>query len=152
MNKIILAAAAIALFIACNGNKTADTASADTITANVDTAAAQADTTSAPAMVFEQPKYDFGMVHEGEKVSYQFKFKNTGKSPLIISSAMASCGCTVPDYPKTPVAPGQEGVISVVFNSANQSGKQSKTITITSNSIPPVTEVYLTGEVQKANK
>lgn len=134
------------LFIACNNNKTATDAS------QKDTLAVQTDSTSAAAITFEQTTYDFGQVNEGEKVSYQFKFKNTGKSPLIISNAMASCGCTVPDYPKTPVAPGQDGLISVVFNSANQSGKQNKIITISSNAVPPITEVYLTGEVKKINK
>ena len=142
----MLAGAIIALFIACNSNKTA------TDTSQKDTVAVQIDSTSAAAITFEQITYDFGQVNEGDKVSYQFKFKNTGKSPLIISNAMASCGCTAPDYPKTPVAPGQDGLISVLFNSANQSGKQNKIITITSNAVPPISEVYLTGEVKKVNK
>jgi len=141
----MLAGVIISLFIACNNTKTATNSKEDTL-------AVQTDTTSVAAIVFEQATYDFGQVNEGEKVSYQFKFKNTGKSPLIISNAMASCGCTVPDYPKTPIAPGQEGSINVVFNSTNQSGKQNKVITITSNAVPPITEVYLTGEVKKVNK
>lgn len=146
MNRILLTAAAITLFVACNSNKTT------TGTKEEAAVVTAADTTSAPVITFEQTTYDFGQVTDGEKVSYEFKFKNTGKSPLIISNALASCGCTVPDYPHTPIAPGANGVISVVFNSAGKPGKQSKVITLTSNAVPPTTEIYLTGNVKQANK
>ena len=141
----MLAGAMIALFIACNNRGAADTSkiAEDTV---------QTDSTAAPVITFENTTYDFGSVNDGEKVSYAFKFKNTGKSPLIISNAIASCGCTVPDYPRTPIVPGGEGVISVVFDSTGKPGKQSKTITLTSNTLPPTTDLYLTGEVKQANK
>ena len=86
-------------------------------------------------------------MNEGDKVSYEFKFKNVGKSPLIISSASASCGCTVPDYPKAPIAPGGEGVISVVFNSEGRPGMQNKIVTVTANTIPQYTELNILGSV-----
>jgi hypothetical protein len=145
MNRIVLTVAVIALFIACNNSKTATGAKGDSTTTKTDA-------TSAPVITFEQTTYDFGEVTDGEKVSYEFKFKNTGKTPLIISNAMASCGCTVPDYPHVPIAPGANGVISVVFNSTGKPGKQSKVITLTSNAVPPTTELYLTGNVKQANK
>lgn len=108
---------------------------------------AAVDTANAPVFKFEKEVYDFGLVNEGEKVTYDFKFKNTGNSPLIISSATASCGCTVPDYPKQPIAPGEEGVISVVFNSEGRPGVQNKIVTVTANTIPSLTELSILGSV-----
>ncbi|HRD39901.1 MAG TPA: DUF1573 domain-containing protein, partial [Bacteroidia bacterium] len=70
-----------------------------------------------PEIKFEEEEHDFGRITQGEKVSYAFKFKNIGKGNLIIASAAGSCGCTVPEFPKEPVLPGQEGKINVVFNS-----------------------------------
>ena len=102
----------------------------------------------APAMTFEKAEYNFGEINQGDKVSYTFKFKNTGKAPLIISNARASCGCTVPEWPKEPVAPGASGKIDVVFNSAGKSGQQTKSITITTNiADEPQQQVYLKGMV-----
>ena len=105
------------------------------------------DTANAPVFKFEKEVYDFGLVNEGDTVKYNFKFKNVGKSPLIISSATASCGCTVPDYPKEPIAPGEEGVISVVFNSTGRPGIQNKTVTVTANTTPGYTELNILGSV-----
>src|SRR3954470_24896484 len=64
-----------------------------------------------PDMSFGDTAHDFGLIHEKEIVSYDFPFTNTGKSPLIISSASGSCGCTVPDYPQDPIAPGKTGIV-----------------------------------------
>lgn len=90
-----------------------------------------------PAITFERTEFDFGRIYEGEKVKYNFKFTNTGNSDLIITSAKGSCGCTVPDYPKTPIKAGEGGSISVEFNSAGRKGQQNKTITISTNAQPP---------------
>lgn len=101
-----------------------------------------------PAMTFEKSEYNFGEINQGDKVSYTFKFQNTGNAPLIISNARASCGCTVPEWPKEPVAPGASGKIDVVFNSAGKSGQQTKSITITTNiEDQPQQQVYLKGMV-----
>ena len=97
----------------------------------------------------ENDSYDFGQIKEGEKVEYEFKFTNTGDSPLIISNVQASCGCTTPEYSKNPIAPGDEGMVKVVFNSAGQVGKQHKIVTVTSNSTSPNTLLHLRGEVKK---
>ena len=93
--------------------------------------------------------YDFGTVKEGEKVEHEFRFTNTGSSPLIISNVQASCGCTTPEYSKNPIAPGDQGLVKVVFNSAGQLGKQHKVITVTSNSASTNTLLHLRGEVKK---
>jgi hypothetical protein len=89
-----------------------------------------------PQIMFEEEEHDFGRITQGEKVSFAFKFKNTGKSNLIISSAAGSCGCTVPEYPKEPILPGQEGRINVVFSSEGKSGMQEKTVTMVTNCQP----------------
>lgn len=135
------------LFVACNSRT--DTSSAmNSDSVGNEVSAAKTDTINAPVMSFENISHDFGQVTAGEKVSYNFKFKNTGKSPLIISNALASCGCTVPDYPRYPVEPGKEGAISVIFDSAGKSGIQDKVITLTSNTVPSTTQLHLTGEVK----
>ena len=87
----------------------------------------------APVMTFEKTEHDFGTITQGDKPSYSFTFKNTGASDLVISNAVGSCGCTVPDYPKQPVKPGESGKIKVSFNSSGKNGRQQKTVTITTN-------------------
>lgn len=87
-----------------------------------------------PVMAFGKTTHDFGTINEGDKVTYTFTFTNTGKSDLLISNAVGSCGCTVPEYPKTPIKPGQSDKIKVSFNSAGKSGNQQKTVTIATNS------------------
>ena len=100
-------------------------------------------------MSFTEETYDFGTVSEGDKVEHIYKFKNSGNEPLIISNAQGSCGCTVPQWPKEPIAPGKTGEIKVVFDSKGKAGKQSKTVTITANTEPATTTINITGEVLK---
>ncbi len=127
--------------VACNQSKSTDTANAEGATTTVNA--------NAPVMKFELENQDFGKVKAGDKVTREFKFTNTGKSPLIISSATASCGCTVPEWPKAPVQPGEGGVIKVTFDSANKEGLQDKQITVTANTNPAQNIVHLVGEVLK---
>ena len=110
-------------------------------------AATTANAATAPVMKFEKESHDFGKIKQGDKVSYDFKFTNNGKSPLIITDAVASCGCTTPEWPKTPIKPGESGLIKVVFNSAGKTGLQDKQITITANTVPAQNMVHLIGEV-----
>ena len=148
MKKIILSIACLVVLASCNNQKaTEGTSAADS---KETSEIAVADTANAPAFKFEKEVYDFGQIKEGEKVTYDFKFRNIGKSPLIISSATATCGCTIPEYPKEPVAPGAEGIIRVVFNSAGKSGMQNKIVSITANTIPSLTEVNILGMVMAA--
>ncbi len=86
-----------------------------------------------PIMTLNKTEHDFGTITEGDKPSYSFTFKNTGASDLIISNAVGSCGCTVPEYPKQPVKPGESGKITVSFNSSGKNGRQQKTVTLTTN-------------------
>ncbi len=91
--------------------------------------------------------YNFGKVTDGEKVEYNYRFKNTGDKPLVVTNATASCGCTVPQKPEKPILPGETGFIKVVFDSKGRVGAAHKTITVTSNAHPGFPELLLTGEV-----
>lgn len=149
MKKIILSLACIAILASCN-NQASEQATGDSTvaaTTAVDGGSAPAD---APAFKFVKETFDFGQITDGEKVSYDFKFTNVGKSPLIITSATATCGCTVPDYPKTPIAPGAEGVVRVVFDSTGKPGMQNKVVTITANTVPEITQLNILGNVVNA--
>ncbi len=97
---------------------------------------------------YESDKFNFGVVDEGEVVKHMFKFKNTGKEPLVISNAKGSCGCTVPTWPKEPVPPGGIGEIKVEFNSKGKPGPQSKRVTVTANTNPSETYLEISGEVK----
>jgi len=108
---------------------------------------AAVDTASMPVMKFDTTIHNFGKITQGEKVTYDFKFTNTGKSPLIITDARASCGCTIPQWPHTPVKPGENANIHVVFDSGTKNGLQDKQITITANTNPAENRVHLIGEV-----
>jgi len=88
---------------------------------------------NAPVMTFENRNFDFGTIKENDVVSTVFNFKNTGKTDLIITNAHASCGCTIPNWPKEPIKPGETGVIKVKFNSKGKKNKQHKTVTLETN-------------------
>lgn len=101
-----------------------------------------------PEFKFDKESHDFGTITEGEKVSYTYSFKNVGKSELVITRARASCGCTVPEYTKEPIAPGEEGEVEITFNSANRKGKQYKKVTLYANTQPNTKELTFTADVQ----
>jgi Protein of unknown function (DUF1573) len=106
------------------------------------------DTTQMAAITFAEPEFNFGNVKEGEVVSHKFKFTNTGKAPLTILECRASCGCTVPEWPKTPIPPGGTGEISAKFNTDGKHEKQAKTIFVTANTHPNETHLTLKGFVK----
>ncbi len=91
--------------------------------------------------------YNFGQVVDGEKVEYNFRFKNSGIKPLIVQNVSASCGCTVPQKPEEPIAPGQIGFIKVIFDSKGRVGSTNKDVTVVSNAYPEFPVMRLTGEV-----
>jgi hypothetical protein len=103
-------------------------------------------------IVFREYEHNFGKVSEGEKISYVFTFENKGTSDIVISSATASCGCTVPKYDKKPVPPGSTGNLEVVFDTSGRSGMQTKTVTVKSNAKTPVVLVKITAEVVQSDK
>ena len=96
--------------------------------------------------------YDFGKVADGGIVEYNYRFKNTGTKPLVISNATASCGCTVPEKPEQPIQPGETGFIKVKFDSKGRVGTAHKSITVLSNAQPGFPELKLSGEVTEKIK
>jgi len=100
-----------------------------------------------PVMTFAQTEHDFGRIIEGEKVVYRFKFTNTGKSELLISTVSTSCGCAVAEYPRNIVKPGEEGSLKVTFDSQGRKGTQHKVITILANTQPNKTQLRIKATV-----
>lgn len=113
----------------------------------VDAGDGTVDTSAVARMTFTESTFEFGDVSQGEVVQHEFTFTNTGAQPLLITDARSTCGCTVPSYPKHPVAPGAEAVISVAFDTKNKSGRQSKPVTLTANTYPATTTIYVAGTV-----
>lgn len=93
-----------------------------------------------PVIEFDQKEYDFGEIVEGSIAEGIFKITNKGKTDLVITSARASCGCTVPDWPKEAIKPGETADLKFSFSSAGRVGKQNKSITLRTNT-EKVTEV-----------
>ncbi len=151
------------LLVACKNDTATESAEAVPATpeANVATPTASPLNNNEPAvpagpittLKFDETEFDFGMVMEGEKVVHEYKFTNTGDEPLIISNAKGSCGCTVPDWPREPIAPGESNVIKVQFDSKNKGkvggGLQSKRVTITANTDPVNSYLTIKGKVDK---
>ncbi|MEJ8802492.1 DUF1573 domain-containing protein [Pontibacter sp. H249] len=164
-NLILAASFAVAIFAAgCDNNTGSDnvteseaTATEATTTApvvenpNVAGSEGVVASENAPVISFAETSYDFGTVKQGEVVEHTFKFTNTGKSPLIIESATATCGCTVPKSPDMPIAPGETGEIKVNFNSTGKAGMQAPVITVRANTVPNITQVTLKGTVEANN-
>ena len=105
-----------------------------------------------PTIAFVEEFHDFGEVQEGEVVEHTFTFTNEGEGPLIISNAQGSCGCTVPDWPRQPIAPGQKGQIKVSFNSTGRAGRQDKRVTLTTNAVPQSKVLNITSNVISNNQ
>lgn len=91
--------------------------------------------TDGPVITFTQTKHDFGNIKEGDIVKHTFTFKNSGTQALIVSDVKVTCGCTTPDFTRTPVAPNKTGFIVVQFNSTGKPGQNHKVITVVSNSV-----------------
>ena len=92
-----------------------------------------------PSFEWTATEHDFGTINENDVVTHTYTFKNTGESPLIIESVRPSCGCTAPNWTKTPIPVGGEGVIDVKFDSKGKKNAQNKTVTVTANTWPKQT-------------
>lgn len=146
MKNIVLIGVLSIGFMACNEDASSkiDTSKQKTRT---EVSLDQVDTQTDAQMDFEEIEWNFGEITQGESVEYAFKFTNTGTDPLIITSAKGSCGCTVPVWPREPVAPGESGVIDVKFNSKGKKGKQNKRVTLTTNMVPSKKILTVKGQV-----
>jgi len=161
MKKILIVLAAAITIASCKeADKTADTTSSATATTTTEattTATPSSTSTAAPTVDpatltkvewLDGMDKDFGKIEEGKTLEVSFRFKNVGDKPLVISNVSASCGCTVPETPKKPYAPGETGVIKASFNSAGKSGAQAKQVNVFANLEPAMTTLNFRVEVK----
>lgn len=139
----LVCASLLLLMVGCNAdtNKKQSTETANDKQSSVEGGVA--------AIEFDKTSHEFGQIVSGEKVSFAFRFKNTGNSPLVISNTRSGCGCTVGEYSKDPIAPGETGRVTVMFNSSGRSGFQSETIRIFTNAQPSEHLLRITAEVSR---
>ena len=146
---------ALCALVSCNNNGSKTTTNNDTgklpvsLVNNPHTANGM-DTVAAarkPTMDFQDTVHNFGVMQQEEVVEHDFTFTNNGKSPLIITSATGSCGCTVPDYPRDAVEPGKSAVMKVTFNSTGKMGHQEKSVTIHTNTLRNIHMLYIKADV-----
>ena len=101
---------------------------------------------------FEKLEHDFGKVRSGSKVSKNFSFKNTGDKAYVIQNAKGSCGCTVPEYPKKPISPGESGKIKVSYNPSKRiNGNQTNSVTLTGNTQPRKKKLKIKANVKSSS-
>jgi hypothetical protein len=103
--------------------------------------------TRMPKIEFEQTHHDFGKLIQGEKVSFTYKFKNTGNATLVISSVIPGCNCTVAQFTQTPVAQGESGSVTVNFNTETKKGLVNSSIVVQANTYPADTRLSFTANV-----
>ena len=150
MKNILFGILSLFLIVSCGdvAKKVEDNEQLSTdLVTNSKTAEVGAEEEGMPAFTFDKEEHDFGILIDGEKVTFSFRFTNSGDKPLIISNAKGSCGCTVPNYPKEPIAPGNSSYIDVTFDSKGRTGKQSKAVTITANTNPNTKVIRINSEV-----
>lgn len=147
MKKIfsILAFSAALMLAACNGNQTGVDTS---IIHNPNSAEGYNADEKMPIIKFEKQLHDFGNLTMGENISYSFKFTNVGNADLVINNCEATCGCTVPDFPKDVIAPGQSSYVTVAFRSADKAGQQLQEVTVVSNAHPSRTKLRIQANVR----
>lgn len=142
---VLISAIAFVMLVSCNSQNNNVNVLNDSIAGAVFT-----DKNAIPVITFTDDFHDFGNLSEGEIVSYAFKFKNTGKSVLVISNVATSCGCTVSSFPKQPVKPGEIATIDVKFDTKGKRGLQTKSITVIANTEPATTTLRIQASVAEA--
>jgi hypothetical protein len=138
----------LAALAACSGDQSKVPASV----VNVPNSASGVSKEGLPRMEFTKTEHDFGKVIQGERVTFAFKFRNTGDADLVIANISTTCGCTATDYPRTPIRPGEENTVKVTFDSAGKEGFQNKSITIAANTQPSTTVLYVKAMVFQPEK
>lgn len=105
-----------------------------------------------PIIKFTEEEHDFGTINEGDKAEHLYTFKNEGTAELFIIDAKPSCGCTIPEFTKSPVAPGATGEIKVIFDSTGKPGEQAKSITVVTNTKQGEYQLKFKAQVKPKNK
>lgn len=148
MKRFLISLIVIITLVSCNNNK--GKVSTDLVN-NPVTADGINKGASAPAIKFEKNEHDFGKILQGEQLSYTFKFKNTGNAPLIITSIEKTCGCTSPEYSKEPIKPGEEGKITITYDSKGHKGFQNKRLIVKTNTNPSESILRIKAQVENIN-
>jgi len=143
---LLLAVLSVFAFSSCKDNA-ADKVNEENVAAAADR---DAESGKFPIITFEESQHDFGTIDKGTHVEHIFKFKNTGEAPLMIVNAKSSCGCTVPEWTKEAIAPGNEGQLLVKFDGSGQN-QVSKTITLTTNTEAGTESLIIKAFVNAAN-
>lgn len=131
--KLITFISCITLLSACSQQSSDKKVPVDMIENPATASNPNAQSTNTTVMTFESLEHNFGDILEGQSVEKTYYFTNTGKNDLLIDRCDVTCGCTVPEFPKEPIAPGEKGQIKVVFNSSGKSGLNNKTVTVFAN-------------------
>ena len=137
----------IIVFILVSCNRKEDNSSVSTTIINIPLSADESKEVKLPKIEFEETTYNFGTLLQGEKIKHKFKFKNTGERDLIVYKAKGYCGCTVSEFPKQAISPGQSGEVLVEYNSAGYSGMQTNRISVLTNTKPPQTTLTINAMV-----
>lgn len=148
MRKIyfIIAIGFLVLSVGCSSNNTDKKLSGDVVK-NTKSADRGHKPWEGPKMTFIETEHDFGRIIQGEKIAFNYYFENTGDEDLVITKVTTSCGCTVGNYPKKPIKPGDDGKIEVVFDSKGKKGFQNKRATVLANTQPNHTALIIKGVV-----
>ena len=137
---------ALCLLVACNDGMTTDgQLSGDLVT--ISKSASESSDKQA-VITFDKTEHNFGTLLQGEVVTYSFHFTNSGNVPLLVSNVTTTCGCTIADYPREPIAPGKDGFIKATYDSKGHHGFQSRAITVSANTMPAQTVLRMKGEVK----
>jgi uncharacterized protein DUF1573 len=155
MNKVILSICCLLLSAGAVNAQSGNTPAATQTTMLPEQSRATTPQPAAPApdpnageFKFKEETHDYGEVPEGPLAGCDFEFKNTGKSPIIITEAHGSCGCTVPSWPHEPIKPGGKGVIHVDYNTQGRQGMIMKDVIITSNAKQTPMVLHIRGTVK----
>jgi len=144
MKKILLSLLVAIFLVSCGS----DDSKINTGLVNNPASATESSNTKEPRIEFAELEHDFGKMIQGEQVSYTYHFKNTGNAPLIITAVEKTCGCTDTKFPKEPIKPGEEGGISITYDSKGHKGFQNKRIIVKANTNPSETILRFKAQVQ----
>ena len=147
LSKIFATIVAVFVMVSCN-NGTKQAGYDVELINNPNTANTSKKEAKVPKITFDKNLHDFGRLSQGESIAYSFKFANTGNADLLISKCEATCGCTVADYPKNPIKPGETAYITVTFNSSGKHGLEEQFVEVMANTQPSKNQLVIRATVE----
>lgn len=147
LSRLLFLLSCVVCLVSCTGGGAASDEVDPSIIQNPNTAEGYDNSIAMPRLLFDKQQHDFGRLTPNESISYSFHFRNAGDADLVISRCEATCGCTVADYPKGHIKPGEEGYVTITFSSAGKSGQQVQEVTVLSNAQPARTKLRILAQV-----